>query len=582
MEYIELANIYERLEKSSKRLEKTFIISEFLKKIPEESLESTMLMLEGRVFPLWDTRKIGVAGKLILKAINKATGFDIYEIEAEFAKTGDLGKVSLEFVKKKKQASLFAKSLTVKKVFENLRKLASIEGSGSVETKIGYIAELLISAKPIEAKYIVRNILEELRVGTASGTLRDSIVWAYFPESGIAYNEEKKEIEVKNREEYNKYVNLVQAAFDMSNDFALVAKKAKCGKIHTIGLKVGIPIKVMLGPREKDAKSALARVGIPCQAEFKYDGFRIQVHKDSEKVTLFTRNLENVTNQFPEVVNYVKKFVTGKSFIIDCEAVGFSAKSGKYLPFQNISQRIRRKHEIIKMSKEFPVELNIFDCIFYNGRNLIKEKFKERRALLEKFVSEEPKKIVLAKFRIVKNEKEVNEFYKESLLMGNEGLMLKKLDSPYKPGARVGYMVKMKETEEPMDLVIIEAEQGEGKRSGWYSSFTLACIDSLGNFVSIGKVGTGIKEKSEGVTFHQLTELLKPLVIGSSGKIIKVKPEIVVEIAFEEIQKSPTYSSGYALRFPRVLRLRNMERNATDITTLKEVKENFFKQKKIN
>ena len=582
MEYIKLVDVYQKLESTTKRLEKTFIISEFLKTVKEEELQTTIILLQGRVFPQWDERKIGVASRLVLKAINKATGITADKIEKEWAKIGDLGNVAENLIKEKKQVALFSKSLTVKKVFENMSKLATLGGVGSVDKKVGFIAELLTSAKPLEAKYVIRTLLEELRVGTATGTLRDSIVWAYFPEAGVKYSEKEKNIEVKDREEYNKYVNLVQDAYDMSNDFGLVAQMAKKGKIKNIGISVGTPIKVMLGPKEKDAKSALERVGKPAQAEYKYDGFRIQVHKDKNKILLFTRNLENVTMQFPEIVKYIKDHVKGNSFILDSEAVGFSSKTKEYLPFQNVSQRIKRKYDIENMAKKFPVELNIFDCVYYNGKNMIKEPFKKRRALIEKIVKPIPRKIVLSKSKIVKNEEEVMQFYKQALEKGNEGLMLKKLDAHYKPGARVGYMVKMKEAEEPLDLVITDAEWGEGKRAKWFSSFRLACLDEHGNFVGIGKVGTGIKEKSEGVTFEQLTKLLEPLTISQKGKVVKVKPKIVVEVAYEEIQKSPTYSSGYALRFPRVLRLRHMERSSGDIATLKDVKEFYLKQKKGN
>jgi DNA ligase 1 len=591
MKYIDLVEVYKNLEATTKRLEKTFIISEFLKKIPEEDLKIAALLLQGRVFPNWDERKIGVASRLVLKAINKSTGISPIKIEKEWAKIGDLGDVAETHIKEKKQVTLFSKSLTVKKVFDNIQKLATLEGQGTVNNKIGLISELLTSAKPLEAKYIVRTLLEELRVGTAKGTLRDSIVWAFFPKAKVTYNKEEKSIDVEDREKYNQIVELVQEAYDMSNDFSLVVEMAKKGKIETISLTIGTPIKVMLGPKEEDAKSALERVGTPAQAEFKYDGFRIQIHKTENKILLFTRNLENVTNQFPEVIEYVKDYIKGESFILDAEAVGFSAKTGEYLPFQNISQRIKRKHNIHQIAKEYPVELNIFDCMSYNEENLLKEPLKKRREIIEKIIQPIEKKIVISTAKIVKNEEDIIKFFKESLKAGNEGLMLKKLDAPYKPGARVGNWVKLKETEEPFDLVITEAEWGEGKRAKWLSSFTLACLDENDEFVTIGKVGTGIKEKitikseneeikTEKVTFDQLTKLLKPLEINQKGKIVKVKPQIVVEIAYEEIQKSPTYSSGFALRFPRVLRLRHMERSAKDIITLKEVKKYYSKQTK--
>ena len=579
MDYKKLVDVYQELEKTTKRLEKTFIISEFLKTVPEANLQETVLLLQGKVFPDWDERKIGVASRLVLKAINQATGIDTAKIEKEWAKTGDLGTVAEEFIKKKKQSTLVTHKLTVKKVFENIRKLSGLEGAGTVGKKISLVAELLTSAKPEEAKYIVRTLLEELRVGTAKGTIRDAIVWAYFPKAGVKYNEKTKSIEVNDRKVYNDVVAQVQKAYDMSTDFGLVAEMAKKGKIKAVGLKIGTPIKVMLGPKEKDAKSALARVGKPCQAEYKYDGFRIQIHNKDCKIMLFTRNLENVTKQFPDVVKYVKSHVKGKNFILDSEAVGFLAKTKAYLPLQRVSQRIKRKYHIEQMAKEYPVEVNIFDIMAYNNENMINEPFKTRRALLQKIVKPEKWKIVLSKAKIVKNEKQVMEFYKKALADGQEGLMLKKLDAPYKPGARVGNMVKLKETMEPFDLVIIKAQWGEGKRAKWFSSFTLACMGKKGEYAEIGKVGTGIKEKAEGVTFTQLTKLLKPLVTSQKGKTVHVKPKIVVEVAYEEIQKSPTYSSGYALRFPRVTRLRHMERSPKDITTLKDV-ERYYKQQK--
>jgi len=581
MDYIQLVEVYQKLESTTKRLEKTFIISEFLKIIPEEELSHTVLLLQGLVFPNWDDRKIGIAARLVIKSINKATGINSEKVEKDWTKIGDLGDVAENLVKEKKQITLFSKSLTVKKVFDNIRKLSALEGEGTVDKKVGLIAELLTSAKPIEAKYIIRTLLEELRVGTASGTLRDAIVWAYFKEeAGVSYDEKEKQIEVDDREIYNKIAEKVQKAYDMSNDFSLVAKSAKKGNLEDIELEVGVPIKVMLGPKEPDAKTALERVGTPAQAEFKYDGFRMNIHKNKDKIALFTRNLENVTKQFPDVVKFIKEHVKGESFILDSECVGYSPKTGKYLPFQNISQRIKRKYDIESMAKEFPVELNIFDCMYYNGENLLKEPFEKRRSLIEKIVKQETKKIVLSKSKIVKTPEEVSKFFKESLNAGNEGLMLKKLDAPYKPGARVGYMVKLKETEEPLDLVITEAEWGEGKRTKWFSSFTLACRDENGDFVEIGKVGTGIKEKTEGgVSFEELTELLKPLVLSQKGKVAKVKPRIVVEIAYEEIQKSPTYSSGYALRFPRVLRLRE-DRSPEDVADISYIEEYFLKQRK--
>ena len=385
----------------------------------------------------------------------------------------------------------------------------------------------------------------------------------------MVYNDKEKSIDVEDREEYNRVGDVVQGGFDLRGNFGEVAKIAKeKGEkgLSSLSIKVFTPIKVMLGPKEDGIGSALDRVGKPCQAEYKYDGFRIEAHKDGDRVELYTRRLEKVTNQFPEVVEVVRK-VKGKSFIIDCEAVGFDAKTGKYLPFQNISQRIKRKYDIEDVAKKFPVELNVFDILYYEGKNMISSMFKDRRALIEKIVPSIAKKIRVSQSIVTSDEKEIEKFYSASRKAGNEGLMLKKLDAPYKPGARVGYMVKLKSSIETFDLVVVGAEWGEGKRSKWLSSFTLATKE----LKEIGKVGTGIKEKKEeGLSFDEMTSLLKPLIIAEKGKEVRIKPKIVVEVMSEEIQKSPTYSSGYALRFPRVVRLRE-DKGVEDASSLEMV-----------
>lgn len=585
MQYNKLVEVYEALEKTTKRLEKTYIISELLKQTTAEDLPTIILLLEGRLFPTWDEREVGVASRIILKSISTASGIEISKIENEWKKTGDLGLVAENLIKTKKQATLHSSELSVKKVFTNLRELAELEGVGTVERKIQLIAELLTSAKPKEAKYITRTILGDLRVGVGESSIRDAITWAFFYDKiKLKYNKEENNIEIENREEYNKYANAVQKAFDVTNDFSVVAETAKTKGlkgIENMSLLVGIPIKVMLALKVDTAEEGFERVGKPAELEFKYDGFRLQCHKKGNEIKLFTRRLENVTKQFPEVVQYIKNNVEGKELIIDSEAVGYSKKTNKYMPFQNISQRIKRKYDIEKLSRDLPVELNVFDIIYYNGKSYLNEPFRERRKLLEKIVKQEKKKIVLAKNLLTSNIKEVEKFYKEAIQLGNEGLMFKTLDAPYKPGARVGHMVKYKREAEGLDLVIVAAEWGEGKRANWLSSYTIACIDENGNFLEVGKVSTGLKEKDEeGLSFGKMTKLLKPLIIFEKGKEVKIKPEIVIEVGYEEIQKSPTYKSGFALRFPRVVRLRTMDRSAEDASTLDYIKELYKQQKK--
>ncbi len=585
MEYSKLVEIYEQLNKTTKRLEKTHIISEFLKYVGIDDIEHVMLLLEGRVFPSYDSRETGVASRLMLKSLGVATGITIDKIENEWKKQGDLGLVAEVLVKTKKQATLHSSKLTVKKVFDNIRKLAELEGEGTVERKTQLIAELLTSAKPVESKYIVKTILGEMRIGVGQGAMRDAIAWAFFGDKiGVKYTKEANDVEVEDREVYNKYMDAVQQAYDVTNEFALVAKAAKLKGLEglkKIGMQIGIPIQVMLALKVDTIEEAFETVGKPAVIEFKYDGFRIQAHKDEKgNIKLFTRRLDDVTKQFPDVAEFVKKNVRGKSFIIDSEAVGYDKKTGKYLPFQNISQRIKRKYDIERMASDFPVELNVFDIIYYEGKNMVNEEFVKRRKLLERIVKQEGKKIVLAKSKVASDKKDVEKFFKEAVDAGNEGLMFKALNAPYKPGARVGYMIKFKALMETLDLVIVGAEWGEGKRVKWLSSYVIACIDEDDNFAEVGKASTGLKEKKEeGLSFEEMTKLLKPLIISEKGKEAKIKPKIVIEVGYEEIQKSPTYASGFALRFPRVISQR-LDKGPDEASTLDYVKKLYAGQKK--
>ncbi len=582
MDYSRLVSVYEQLEKTTKRLAFTRIISDFIREIPIEDLDVALLLLEGRVFPRWDEREVGMASRLMLKAIVLASGSSADSIEEQWKKTGDLGTVAQQAIGKKKQFTLASHTLTVKKVFENLQKIATIEGAGTVDKKLQLVAQLLTSASASEAKFIVRTILNDLRIGVGEGTLRDAIVWAFFgKELGIEYGEEENKVIIPDREKYNEYVQAVQSGYDLTNEFGPVAaaiKKKGLSGLDDIEMKIGVPIKVMLSLKVDSIEEAFERCGKPAEFEFKYDGMRMQIHRDDDKVFIFTRRLENVTKQFPEVVSYVKDHILEKKFVIDSESVGYSKQTGKYLPFQNISQRIKRKYGIEEMAQQFPVEVNVFDIINYKGKSIVNKPFSERKDILKKIIKDEPKKIRLAKCIMSGDEKKVASFYKEALDSGNEGLMIKKLDAPYRPGARVGFMVKLKPTKENLDLMIVKAEWGEGKRSNWLSSFTLACSDEEGNLLEVGKASTGLKEKpEEGLSFTEMTEMLKPLIKKEEGKEVIVKPKIVIEVGYEEVQKSPTYSSGYALRFPRVIQLRE-DRGIEDISTLDMVEDVYKKQ----
>jgi len=638
MLYKDLVEFYEKLGGTTKRLEKTYIVSELLKKSPKNIIKEIIYLLQGKVFPPWDERKIGMSSMLVIKVIRSVTGTSETEIKKLWRKTGDLGEVAGELVKTNKQTRLSSQKLTVQKVVKNIRKLPELTGAGTVNRKVSLVSELLSNSSPLEAKYVVKTILEELRIGIAEGTMRDAVVLAFYPAVvGIFFKCEnckkimpaikkclncEKEIDAKfkseikkhftkclevksldelkhldnyefikakddrlAREIYNKFLGEVQHAYDLSNDLGVVAENLKMQGISSVtdvSIEVGTPINSMLAIKLETIEGALKALGKPVLAEYKLDGFRCAIHKKGDKILLFTRRLENVTKQFPELVHLIKKHVKGDSFILDSELVGYSPKTGKYKPFQEVSQRIKRKYGIEKMAKNLPVEINIFDIIYYEGKNMMVEYQSERRKLLEKIVKPLKKKIILTKRIISGDVKELTKFYKQALKAGVEGLILKNMKKEYTPGRKVGGWVKIKPTLEPLDLVILGATYGEGKRAHVLSSFILACKKG-DRFLRCGMVGTGIKEKETegGVTFAQLTKLLKPYITKEKGRHVDTKPAIVVEVGYEEIQKSPTYESGYALRFPRVLRLRTEDKKPSQANTLSDIEHIYREQKKL-
>lgn len=564
MRYLKLAELYEEMSFTTKRLEKIDILSKFLRHLSGDDRD-VMYLLLGDIYPEYDERRIGISNQLAIKAISKSTGISEKDLIHEWKVIGDIGQVAEKFTMHKKQHTLHSHILTIEKVIENLRKLPDLIGKGTVGKKLGLINELLTSASPIEAKYLVRTLIGDLRIGIQESTVREAMAIAFF--------EKNKEVSEK-----------IQRAIDRSNDLAVVfdiAQKRKLKDLDKVALQIGKPIKAMLAQKVLKIKDGFKELGSPCAIEYKYDGFRLLIHKNNNEIKLFTRRLENVTKQFPEVVEYVNDYVKGKSFILDSEAVGYNKKTKEYTNFQAISQRIRRKYHIDKLQKELPVEVNVFDILLYNGKSQLDVPFEERTKLLRRVVKNHPYKIIASKQIITSDEKEAKEFYKQAIKDNQEGIMMKSLNAEYKPGRRVGHMLKIKPDERDLDLVITGAEWGTGKRKGWLSSFILSCRGrKKGNYLEIGKVGTGVKEKSsEGLSFEELTKKLRPLIIEEKGKNVKIKPKIVVAVTYQEIQRSPNYDSGWALRFPRFTALRD-DKPLSEVADIDEVIEDFKLQKR--
>ena len=554
MKYSSLANVYERLSGTTKRLEKTDILSGFLKKIPKGN-ESWVYLIRGKVLPDYDSREFGISRQLIMKVISRASGVSVNEVSKKFNKVGDLGEVAEMLMQKKKQSTLYSSKVTVEKVFGNLIKVYDLEGKGSVDRKTALVSELLTSASGSEAKWIVRTVLGDLRIGVADSTLRDSLAEAFDGKN-------KKELSRK-----------IEDVYDLSNDFGEIFSALRKGikELDKVSLSPGKALNVMLPVKVTDIGEAFRICGKPAALEHKYDGFRVVITKRGNEVKLFTRRLEEVTKQFPDVVDAVKKGIKGKDFIVDSEVVGYDPKTKKYKPFEAISRRIKRKYHIDELVKELPVEVNAFDVIYLNGKSLVEKTFEERRKVLERIIQTKRFSIRTSTQIVTDSEKKALEFYHKALDIGEEGIMVKKLDSVYKPGRYIGHMVKMKPEAKDLDLVITGAEHGTGKRAGWLTSFIVACHHD-GKYLEVGKVASGLKEKEseEGTTYAEMTKLLEPLIVSEQGSRVKVKPRVIVSVTYQNIQKSPTYSSGFAMRFPRITHYRP-DRRTHDIASLKDI-----------
>lgn len=648
MKYAKLVDVYEYLEKTSARLKKVERIASLLEETDADLLPTVTLLVQGKLFPSSFEKEIGIAGLLMVKIIANTTGYSIQQVTEEFNKAGDYGLVIENLITGKKQQTLFTKKLTVEKVLENLRKLAYIEGKGSQDRKFSLVSELLSSASPKEAKYVVRTTLGTLRIGVAEGVVRDAIAKAFFAdviwgenrmvelirecsgrhilvEEGLLERlSRKKELSENGIEQFKKkntvspvspekmgktalwkkesktdfilladektgnklkntVIKAVEGAWFLKSDYGEIARIAKekgIPGLNRVSLEIGKPYHVLLAEKAPSLRDALEEYENPV-LEVKFDGARVSLHKKGEKIWVFTRRLENVTAQFPDIVAFIRKAVKAKNCIIEGEALVINPKTGRPLPFQFLSQRIQRKYDVEKTMKEIPVQINIFDVVYLEGEMLFDQPLAVRRKKLDSIIRPIPGKFQLAEQLVTKDLKKAEAFYKKALEANQEGIMVKNLEATYQPGRRVGYWLKVKPTMENLDLVIIGATMGTGKRTGWLGSFMLGCQGN-GKFLQCGMLGTGIKEKKtnpDDVTFKELSALLHPLVIKKEGNSVDIKPKIIIEVAYEEVQKSPNYNSGYALRFPRFVRLRTQDKPLREVDSLERIEKLYHQQK---
>lgn len=582
MKYTVIADAYEKIEATTKRLEMTDLLVELLKSTPKEIMDKVVYLTQGRIYPDFVSLEIGVAEKLAIKALARASGRRESEIEEDIKKSGDIGETAQSFIAGKKQTSFFQQPLTVLKVYETLDKMAKTSGSGAVDLKTALLAGLLAGASPKEAKYIMRTVTGNLRLGIADMTVLDALA--------IAYGGGKEARE------------LVERAYNISSDLGRVARVVSekgLEGIKTFEVSIDEPIRPMLAERLSSPEEILEKLGGKCIAEYKYDGERIQAHKKSDEVVLFSRRLENISDQYPDAVKLVKQFVKPKEAILEAECVAIDVDTGEMRPFQELMHR-RRKYEVEKAMGEYPVSLFMFDALYVDGKDLTLEPYPVRRKALEKAIRHSDR-VKTAEYLVTSNPKELEKFFLEAIEDGCEGLVCKSVqnDSVYQAGARGWLWIKYKrdyksEMTDTVDLVVVGAFHGRGKRAGTYGALLLAAYNPDNDvFETVTKCGTGFTDED----LAKLPKMLEkhaikhrhPRVNSLLEADVWFEPVIVIEILGAEMTLSPIHTcamdtirkgGGLAIRFPRFTGNYRLDKAAEDATTKGEIVEMYQKQLK--
>ncbi|TKR28379.1 ATP-dependent DNA ligase LigA [Natronomonas salsuginis] len=543
MEFATFADRAAAIESESADLETVELVAALLDDA-EGSLDVVARFVQGRVFPANDGTKLDIGPALCYEALAKAAGPNVTsgDIESRLATVGEIGGVA-EALDLGGQRGLAAfgggnddDTLTVERVDAELRSLAAAAGSGSTDTKLDTLFGLFNRCEPTEARFLARLVLGDMRIGVGEGAVRDGIAAAFDVST-----------------------EAVERALQVSNDCGLVAETARDGGesgLNDIRLAVGRPVKAMLAQAGTalDALDAWERAAV----ETKFDGARVQVHYDGETVRLFSRNLEDVTDPLPEIVRTVERALDVPA-ILDGEVVAIDG-DGSPRPFQDVLRRFRRKHDIQATREDVTVELRAFDCLHADGADLLDAPFVDRHDRLRTVFDGE-----ISTIRLTDAPEEIADLEASALAAGHEGIMLKDPASAYTPGNRGKNWLKRKPDVETLDVIVTGAEWGEGRRANLLGTFLLSVRDGE-EYRTIGKVATGITDEK----LEELHERLDPYVRSESGTEVEIEPAIVFEVGYEEIQRSPTYSSGYALRFPRFVSVRE-DKDPDDAEDLERV-----------
>jgi DNA ligase 1 len=539
-----LADVLERVKKTASKNEKVGILAPYLRALDPEDAAVAARVASGRASERGSKDEAQVGYSTLLDVLREITGATQQEVSDIYLRHGDLGEVAEVLLAEKKESSLFNEPLTLAGLDQAFRKLRAAKGQGSSSTKRGVVKAVLLASAPVEGKYVVKALTGEMRTGLVTGLLEEAIASAY----GLSKAEAAR-------------------AHMLLGDIGALAKEAAEGGTAEVRMIPFRPVNFMLAEPMATAGEIAEHFSKTVYAECKYDGVRAQVHRSAGEVRIYSRRLEDITPSFPEVVEALGG--AKGEFVLDGEVVPF--QGGHPLPFQLLQRRLRRLEDFEGAAMRAPVVYFAFDLLYIDGKEALDLPLEDRRALLRKVVSGTP--VQLAKSSDVAGAEAIGRAFRASRDLGYEGLVVKDPASPYAMGKRGSGWVKLKEELDTLDVVIVAAEYGHGKRAGVISDYTFAVRDGE-RLKTVGKAYSGLTDAE----IDEMTSKLKRITVKDLGYRRQVKPEIVVEVAFDSVQRSDRHDSGYALRFPRIKRIR-ADKGVADIDTLERVERVFSKQK---
>ena len=577
MQFRELTQYFEKLETTSSRLSLIEILAQLFKETPAEEIEKIVYLIQGRLAPFFAPIEIGMAEKTVAESLANAYGLSREDVLKNYQRLGDMGLAAYELAKSS-EFKVQSAQLTVTEVVDVLLQIANTKGNGTVEKRQTLLSGLLKKLDPISAKHLVRIPLGNTRLGIGDPTVLDALATAKLGDKS-----QRK---------------LLEGAYNRTSDLGLIAKTLwdkGLPAVQKLELRVGYPVRSELCERLPNPEKVIEKMG-EVDAQYKYDGFRVQLHKNGDIVRMFSRNLEEMTHMFPELTAAVKKQIKAKTIILDSEALAYNPESEEFLPFQETTKR-RRKHGIAEMAKSLPLKAFVFDILYKDGESLIDQPLTKRMEILKEVLPEDDV-LIRTKNQTVMDAKTLSLLLEDAISKGLEGLVIKKLESPYEAGARNFNWVKLKrhssgELNDTIDCVILGYISGKGKRTAFGAGALLVGVydKEKDEFVTVSKIGTGLTDE-EWREIHRRADAIslehKPARVSSNIiPSVWIEPKIVIEILADEITRSPIHTAGktatdpgYALRFPRLVSFREADKKPEDATSVKELIEMYQLQGK--